>query len=244
MGPYLAMANMTLGTIPSSGLFYLTLGQLLIERPARLAVFERFGLDCFCGGRVPLARACAALGVDPTTVADALSAVNGHDAVRTLHAALDQVIRHLEESHHATMRRDMLRCKALLERAVEKQGTQHPQWASVLAAYADWAEHMDEHMKEEEDGVFAPCRAIIEGRRAELKPGALADSVRAMLDEHGAGGNETEQLRAATRDYAVPPDACDEYRDAMTALQAMEADLHRHMHEENMILFPMALAAQ
>lgn len=222
----------------------MTLGQLLVECPARLAVFERFGVDCFCAGRMSLGPACAARGVDPAAVSSALLAVDGSDDRRALYVALDKIIRHLDEVHHGPMRREMTRLEGLLERSVEKQGARFPHWASVLAAYSEWAGHMDGHMREEEEGVFTMCRAIIAGRHDDVKPGAVAANVRAMLDEHGSGGNETEQLRAAARDYAVPDGACDEYRSAMAGLCAMEADLHRHMYEENMILFPMALAAQ
>ena len=226
----------------SAAMSYLTLGQLLVDRPARLGVFERFKINCFCNGRTPLGRACVEAGADSTAVSAALAGA-AQDA-KALYTALDTVIRHLAEVHHAPMRREMKRMKGLLQQAVKKQGKQFPRWTAVLSAYIEWAEHMDEHMKMEEDGVFAMCRAIIAGRRNEVKPGALAEQVRAMLDEHGAGGNETEELRAAARDYAVPEGACEEYREAMAGLRALEDDLHRHMYEENLILFPMALAAQ
>jgi regulator of cell morphogenesis and NO signaling len=223
---------------------YLTLGQLLVDRPGRLDVFERFKINCFCNGRAPLGRACAEAGVDSAEVSAALAGVGAANDAKSLHAALEKVIRHLDEMHHVPMRREMDRVKGLLGRAVKRQGKQFPQWASVLAAYSEWAEHMDEHMKEEEDGVFTMCRAIIAGRRSDVKPGALAEQVRAMLEEHGEGGNETEELRSSVHDYAVPDGACDEYREAMAGLRDLEDDLHRHMYEENLILFPMALAAQ
>src|SRR5687768_15762129 len=153
---------------------YMTLGQLLVECPARLAVFERFGLDCFCAGRLSVGNACAARGVDPVAVSAALLAVDGPDDGRALHVALNKIIRHLDEVHHAPMRREMARLGGLLERAVGKQGGRFAHLARVLAAYSEWARHMDEHMREEEDGVFAMCRAIIAERHDEVKRGAVA----------------------------------------------------------------------
>ncbi len=39
----------------------------------------------------------------------------------------------------------------------------------------------------------------------------------------------------------VPPDACATFTVTYRELQAFEADLHRHVHLENNILFPRAL---
>lgn len=39
-----------------------TVGQLVVERPGRARVFERFGIDYCCGGKAPLAKACKARG--------------------------------------------------------------------------------------------------------------------------------------------------------------------------------------
>jgi len=42
-------------------------GELVAEQPARARVFERLGLDYCCGGRRPLADACAAKRIDLNT---------------------------------------------------------------------------------------------------------------------------------------------------------------------------------
>ena len=51
----------------------LTVGELVVERPSRARVFEQFGIDYCCGGKVPLAEACAAGGADVDAVVEALS---------------------------------------------------------------------------------------------------------------------------------------------------------------------------
>ena len=40
--------------------------------------------------------------------------------------------------------------------------------------------------------------------------------------------------------YGLPPDACATYALTYERLQAFEADLHKHVHLENNILFPQA----
>ena len=41
-----------------------TVGQLVVERPARSRVFQRLGIDFCCGGKRPLADACRDKGLN------------------------------------------------------------------------------------------------------------------------------------------------------------------------------------
>ena len=52
------------------------------------------------------------------------------------------------------------------------------------------------------------------------------------------------RLRTITHDYKVPDDACISYRTLYQALKGFEADLHQHIHLENNILFPRAVAME
>ncbi len=45
-------------------------------------------------------------------------------------------------------------------------------------------------------------------------------------------------------DYKAPEDACISYRILYQALQGFEADMHQHIHLENNILFPRAVAME
>ena len=50
-------------------------------------------------------------------------------------------------------------------------------------------------------------------------------------------------MRALTDGYTPPPDACNTYRALLGGLAELEVDMHQHVHRENNILFPGALAA-
>jgi regulator of cell morphogenesis and NO signaling len=49
-------------------------------------------------------------------------------------------------------------------------------------------------------------------------------------------------LRELTNEYEAPAGACNTWRALWHGLGALEADLHQHIHLENNILFPRALA--
>jgi regulator of cell morphogenesis and NO signaling len=104
------------------------------------------------------------------------------------------------------------------------------------------------HMRKEEFMLFPAIeeaeRAAREGYVPSFPFGALANPIRMMLSEHDSAGSSLEQIRKITRNYELPSYACETYRALFNGLQAMERDLHRHIHLENNILFPRALAFQ
>ena len=70
---------------------------------------------------------------------------------------------------------------------------------------------------------------------------SLQIPITVMEDEHEHAGNLFKEIRSLSDNYNPPADACTTYRLSFTALQALEADLHQHIHLENNILFPMAI---
>ena len=51
-------------------------------------------------------------------------------------------------------------------------------------------------------------------------------------------------MRKASRDYTAPPKACVSYQTLYKLLAEFESDLHQHIHLENNILFPRAVAME
>jgi regulator of cell morphogenesis and NO signaling len=62
-----------------------------------------------------------------------------------------------------------------------------------------------------------------------------------MMLEHDNAGEKLREVRQATGNYTLPPDACLSYSALFAALVEFEQDLHRHIHLENNILFPRAV---
>jgi regulator of cell morphogenesis and NO signaling len=51
-------------------------------------------------------------------------------------------------------------------------------------------------------------------------------------------------MKRASNGYSAPSDGCISYQTLYKALAAFEADLHQHIHLENNILFPRAVALE
>ena len=53
-----------------------------------------------------------------------------------------------------------------------------------------------------------------------------------------------EEIRMLTGVYTAPENACFSYKTLYSALKDFESDLHQHIHLENNILFPKAIALE
>ena len=62
-----------------------------------------------------------------------------------------------------------------------------------------------------------------------------------MEVEHGEAGDALRAMRSLTGDFTPPQDACPTYRALLGALAELEADMFRHVHKENNVLFPRAI---
>jgi len=74
--------------------------------------------------------------------------------------------------------------------------------------------------------------------------GSVRNPIHMMEMEHDAAGGITGQIREISGGYAVPEDGCVSYQALYHGLREFEQDLHQHIHLENNILFPRAIALE
>jgi regulator of cell morphogenesis and NO signaling len=79
-----------------------------------------------------------------------------------------------------------------------------------------------------------------------LRPafGTVSNPVHMMELEHDSTGAALKEICALSGNYTAPADACFSYKTVYSALKEFEADLHQHVHLENNILFPRAIALE
>jgi regulator of cell morphogenesis and NO signaling len=65
-----------------------------------------------------------------------------------------------------------------------------------------------------------------------------------MEAEHDEAGNGLKKIRELTNDFTPPSDTCNTHRALLFSLQELESDMHQHVHKENSILFPRAVARE
>lgn len=212
-------------------------GQLVVEQPARARVFEQLGIDYCCGGKISLADVCLRDGLDLTsTVAMLEAAVSADAEVESgdwAAAPLGAVCDHIVDVHHGRLRTELPRLSSLLEKVERAHAAGRPHLAHLRAAFELLRAELEHHMEDEEEHLFPACRA-----------GASPDPslCERLEEEHAASGAMLERLRGLTAGYDLDAALCNTHRATIDGLRHLEIDLHRHIHEENNILVPRALA--
>lgn len=232
-----------------------TVRQLVNEYPAIIPVFQRFGIDFCCGGEKSLAQACANANVTPSIVLDAFEAAKQLNTERSQEQDwnkkdLSELIYNIQRTHHMYVRNESARIEKLLTKVPDKHGEKHPELFKVRDLFTALAAELAVHLMKEEQILF-PYIVRLEEAAIANEPvppsccfGTVENPIRMMEMEHESAGDILRDLRATTNGYTAPADACDGFRSLYSALADFESDLHIHIHKENNILHPRALAAE
>lgn len=222
-----------------------TVGELVAEQPGRSRVFERFGIDYCCGGKRTLRDACQEKGLDCQDVQRALATVTASsDApVDWTTRPLTELADHIEQTHHAYLRRELPRLGQMVRKVAAVHGECHPWMLEVDGVFAGLAGELDSHMMKEEQVLFPLIRAMErDGAAGDSGCGqGIGNPVAVMEHEHDDAGRALERMRELSSDYTPPAEACNTFRAVLDGLRELEQDMHQHVHKENNILFPRAM---
>jgi regulator of cell morphogenesis and NO signaling len=203
--------------------------------------FDQLGLDYCCHGDDTVAVACAAAGLEPSSVADRLAALGA--APRSGWTELDPpaLADHIVATHHAYLREELPLLDALAAKVCAVHAERHPELHEVQRLVTELHADLIPHLTKEERILFPAIHAVA-GDRRDFPFGSIANPIAVMGIEHDRAGMLLADLRAAADDFVVPDDACASYRSLYTRLAELEHDTHVHVHKENHVLFPAALA--
>jgi regulator of cell morphogenesis and NO signaling len=230
-----------------------TVRDLAVESPGATRVFEKLKIDYCCGGERTLEVACEIAGVETKDVWQLLEAeqtqMPSEQTTNFQGAPLTELIQHILDKHHVFTRAEMVRLDALIEKVCSVHGQNHRELLRVKSLFKFLSEDLGPHMAKEESMLFPYIIKLEEAAlQKETSPaapfGTVRNPVRIMMLEHETVGSLLRDLRDASAEYSVPADGCISYQTLYQALGEFEGDLHQHIHLENNILFPRAIAME
>jgi regulator of cell morphogenesis and NO signaling len=228
-----------------------SVGDIVARDYRTAAVVGRHGIDFCCGGAASLDEACGREQVDREAIQHELAAVTSTPRRRPDEDpstwTLTRLADHIVAVHHRYLRENLPQVGAYLRRIAEVHGRQHPELARMLTIHDPMAVELTDHLREEEEAFFPAVRRLqTAARDGEAPAPGDADTLRSLTgrlsQEHDRVGTALHELRDLSMGYALPYDACATYSAAYQSLGGLEADLHRHVHLENNLLFPRAAA--
>lgn len=225
-----------------------TIREIAIDSPATTRVFESHHIDYCCGGRVNFVDACQKAGADPDIVRRDLEAILDTDASGKPDVSantLSELIDHILDAHHRFTYNELDRLPPLMEKVNQVHGDVHPELAKMSDLLDSMRNDLLPHMYKEEQVLFPYIKDLEYAKLNGLTPryppfGTVQHPIRMMMSEHDTVGDLLKEMRSTSGNFAVPVGACPSYQGLLSRLEALEHDLHQHIHLENNVLFPRA----
>lgn len=224
-----------------------TLASIVSSNHQAVPVLEKYHLDFCCKGKRTLAEACTEKGLRVEAIAEELENRMKAEQGKILpfgSMTAEQLISYILIHHHFYVKQSMPTILSHLEKVALKHGERFPYMTEVLYLFRSIHEEMTMHMHKEEVILFPRIKEIeavfsIQQKR-NFAEGYITGPIQVMETEHDHAGELLYRIRELTNGYTPPADACTTFKVSLAELKEFEEDLHRHVHLENNLLFPLA----
>jgi len=209
-----------------------TVGEMAVNEPKSITLYKKMGIDYCCMGNKNLKEALNEKKISLEVFVEKLELLNKEPDNKPVvnYTAMnpDALAGYIENTHHEYLRESLPEASALFEKVLRVHGANHPELYEAYKLFGALKTNLEQHLIKEETQLF-PKIADLDNQ--EVKKAAVS-----AKEEHEEVAELMEKQRSVTHDYALPQDACASYKSLYTSLQAIEEDLHQHIHLENNIL--------
>lgn len=153
--------------------------------------------------------------------------------------AVPELVGYILSTHHGYLRKELQRLEALLAEASRSDGASQPFLLELLDLFVDFKVSLEWHMREEEKHLFPYYLELAE--RSAAFPGRsqeLSEWIKVFEAEEARVLSDLEAIRRNTSGFRPPAGASQATRDLFHDLARVETEIHRHIHDENFILYP------
>ena len=211
------------------------LADIVAVKPAAADILDALDIDYCCGGNRSLEEALSDSAHEAAAVAGELDAIRAPADRNWRNAELPELIDYILATHHVFVRRELVAIDPLLQRVMHAHFQNYGETLTEIhRRFSALKGELELHLMKEEEVLFP---RILAGSSESLEP------LREMEDEHAVAGEILHELRDLTEGFDPPEGACESFRELYQRLQALSADIHRHVHLENYVLAPRVRGA-
>lgn len=221
-----------------------TIGDIVSHFPASSELFQANKIDFCCGGDRPLIAVLKEHQLEEIPFINNLNQLY-HEALQKgidhernwLETTSVEIIDHVIQSHHAYLMKELPMLSELVIKILRVHGAHHRELSQVHQLFHMMKMAFEQHLIAEEQRVFPYIKQFEQQPEQDLLK-QIEANINELEAEHDEVGNYLKELRAVTKDYALPADACRTYEMTYEKLEHLEFDTFQHVHLENNILFP------
>jgi regulator of cell morphogenesis and NO signaling len=223
-----------------------TIGEIVRTLPATSRIFEDLNIDYCCGGKKTIAEACSTKGLDAPTIVAMLGALDrtGNTIPTDADAmTLTELCDHIQQAHHGYLREELPRLDFMTRKVAAVHGDHEQRLIELQKTFETFNAEMTSHTNDEDERVFPAIRKMEAAKTGSAATSLeLRETLEKLEREHDSAGAALEKFRALTDHFAPPDWACNTFRALYDGLAQLERNMHQHVHKENNVLFPKALA--
>lgn len=228
-----------------------TVAEFVTENIKTAHIFKKHGIDFCCGGGITLEKACAKnkanlplLVKELLTVDEVVDRAYDYDKWN-----LDFLIDHIISVHHSYVTESLYIISQYANKVAKVHGEHYPQVIEINERFHKVANELNSHMQKEELVLFPYIKQLTlvkkDGTLMNTPHfGTVNNPIKMMEHEHESAGNIFKEINKLTNNYTAPKEACNTFRALYAKLDEFEQDLHLHIHLENNILHPKAIALE
>jgi regulator of cell morphogenesis and NO signaling len=225
------------------------IGNIVAENFRTAKIFEDYGIDFCCGGKISISEACGEKGINPDELTAKLTGLNENQNITNDNYNAwepDFLIDYIIKTHHSYVNRALPVIVGHAEKVALKHGANHAEVIKISELFSGIQAELEIHMQKEELMLFPYIKYLLEAERnsdaVSIPPfGTIENPIKVMEKEHDSAGRVMDEINSLSNSYSIPEDTCTTYSVLYQELKDFENDLHKHIHLENNILFPKAI---
>jgi len=222
-----------------------TIGEIVAADFRAASIFKEAGIDFCCGGKKGIDETCAEKGIDKTELLGKLEGLKSTPNTTTHNFKEWEpgfLCDYIVNTHHKYVLKSLPELVSYTEKIASVHGDRHPELKEVAVLFSQINKELVQHLKNEEDVLFPAIKEVLRSGSPKAKE-TVKSEISRLSGEHEFAGGAMDKINVITSGYLVPDDGCNTYHVTFRLLNQFEDDLHTHVHLENNILFPKALAS-
>ncbi|WP_136481465.1 iron-sulfur cluster repair di-iron protein [Cognatitamlana onchidii] len=227
-----------------------TVAQVVANNIKTAHVFKKYGIDFCCGGGITIEKACEKNNQNYEQLkAELLQVDDAPKAYDYNSWSLDFLLDHIVNIHHTYVEESIPLILQYSNKVAKVHGHHYSEVVKINSLFTEVANELAAHLKKEELILFPYVKKLLalqkSGTKLETPPFETVNNpIHMMETEHESAGDIFKTIAQLSNNYTPPEGACNTFRALYAKLEEFEQDLHQHVHLENNILHPKAIALE
>jgi len=232
----------------------LLVSQIVVNDYRTADVFRKYVVDFYQGNKWSLEEICRIKQIDVDLVKkeleDSICTICLPNALKFEEWNLDFLTDYIIHVHHQYLRKALPEAKDYLLNFMKTAQNEFHELPELTRIFVELSADLFPHLQEEELIIFPYITQIAHAYHSkEPYAGLLVRTLRkpvenVMLHEHELVNQSLCKMRNLTNNYSFPHNASISHQVSFLKLLELDNDLMQHIHLENDILFPRAIALE